>query len=279
MLVVIAVAAAASPVTAPAEAAKRKAAPKKAASESNTCSKTAKATLALDGKADELVVDAPFKRQTGTRKMTLVFDVSGCTLADTAPRPTEPLPIYAPKTGDQLPDDAIKLERAPSIENKGKRYLVPLTVDSSSITPGSYGGLVEIVSPVLSAVRIPVTVSRSEDHWWVPFLWGALGAVGGFGLFAALRFFKGNNLRVSVLLLAVAAVISVIVGAIAALTTSYLNQDVWTSSSNAWAAVAIGFAASTSGVMTALLAAVWDDPAPAPGGAGGGGAGGGGGGR
>ncbi|MBD0283226.1 MAG: hypothetical protein ICV69_13700 [Thermoleophilaceae bacterium] len=226
----------------------------------------AKATLALAGKADELVVDAPFGRKTGTRSMTLVYNISGCLLADTAPKPTEPLPIYPLKTGDQVPDGAIKLKRAPSIENGGKRYLVSLTVASSSISPGSYGGLVEIASPVLNPVRSPVTVSRSENRLWVPIAWGALGAVAGFGLFAALRFFKGNNLRVSRLLLAVAAVISLIVGAITALLTSYLNQDVWTSSANGWAAAAIGFTASTSGVMTALLAAVWEDPEPASGG-------------
>jgi hypothetical protein len=232
----------ASPLAAPAEAA--------------TCSTTEKARLALDGKADELVVAAAFKRKTGTRHMTLVYTVSGCQLADTAPKPKTPLPIYPPETGDEIPAGAIKLARAPNVENEGKRYLVLLMVASDSITPGSYSGLVEVVSPVLNPVRTPVTISRSESRLWVPLLWGLLGAAGGFGLFASLRFFKGNNLRVNGLLLGVAAAISLIVGAIAAVTTSYLNQDVWTSSANAWAAVAIGFTASTSGVMSALLAAV-----------------------
>jgi hypothetical protein len=249
---------------APAEVAKKKAAQKNAPSKPKTCSETAKGTLAVAGKADELVMDATFKRQTGTRHMTLVYDVTGCQLADTAPRPTEPLPIYPPKTGDAIPDGAIELARAPSIENAGKRYLVPLTVRSRAISPGSYSGLVETASPVLNPVRTGVTVSRSENRLWVPIVWGVLGALGGFGLFAALRLFKQNDLRVNGWLLALAAVISLIVGAIAALTTSYLNQDVWTSSSNAWAAVVIGFTASTSGVMTALLAAVWSDP-PEPG--------------
>jgi hypothetical protein len=123
--------------------------------------------LALDSRADELVVDAAFKRQTGTRKMTVVYNVTGCMLADTAPKPTTPLPTYPPKT-DQIPDGAIKLARAPSIENGGKRYLVPLTVESSSISPGSYGGMVEIASPVMNPVRTPLTISRSEHRLWVP---------------------------------------------------------------------------------------------------------------
>jgi hypothetical protein len=263
-LVVLAlmIAGAASPVAALAETAQREAAQEEGASTPTTCSESTKATLALDGKADELVVDAAFKRQTGTRRMTLVYNFSGCALADSAAEPTTPLPIYPPKAGDQMPDGAIELARAPSIESGGTRYLVPLKVESTSISPGSYAGLVEVASPVINPVRTPLTISRSEHRLWVPLLWGVLGAVGGFALFAALRLFKGNNLRVSRPLLAVAAVISLIVGAIAALTTSYLNQDVWTQSSNAWAAVVIGFTASTSGVMTALLAAVWEDPAP-----------------
>lgn len=269
VLVAVVIAAAASSVAAPAEAAK--AAQTKGVSKTETCSKTAKGTLALNGKADELVIEAPFKRQTGTRNMTLVYKVSGCRLADMAPKPTTPLQIYPPKAGDQIPDGAIKLARAPSIENGGKRYLVPLTVESTTIDPGSYEGLVEIASPVLNPVRTPLTVSRSENNVLVPLLWGALGAVGGFGLFTALRFFKGNNLRVGRGLVVLAGAISIIVGAIAALTTSYLNQDVWTSSTNAWATVVIGFTASTSGVMTALLAAVWSDPPTAPAGRGGGG--------
>jgi hypothetical protein len=277
-LVAVVVAATAIPMAAPAEAAqnqaaqkkaaKQKAAKKRAAAERKTCSESARGTLVVVPKADELVVDVAFKRETGTRHMTLVYDVTGCTLDDEARRPAEPPAIYPPKTGDAIPDGAIQLARDPSIENGGKRYLVPLTIQSSAIDPGTYSGLVETRSSVLNPVRSAVTVSRSEDNFWIPIAWGLLGAVGGFGLFSALRLFKRNDLRVNGWLLALAAVISLVVGAVAALTTSYLNQDVWTSGQNAWAAVVIGFTASTSGVMTALLAAVWSDPpdpdGPAP---------------
>ncbi|MEA2333399.1 MAG: hypothetical protein QOH58_3537 [Thermoleophilaceae bacterium] len=224
------------------------------------CSRDAKATLVLDGKADEFVADTAFKRTTGTRMMTLVYDVTGCQLAPANRRPSEPLRIYPPKTGGQVPDGAIELARAPSVENGGKRYLVPLKISSDKLSPGTYAGLVEIASPVINPVRSPVAVSRSEDNIFIPLAWGAVGALGGFLLFAALRFFKGNDLLVPLFLVFVAGAVSLVVGAIAALATSYLNQDVWTSSENAWAVVVIGFTASTSGVMTALLAAVWSEP-------------------
>lgn len=174
---------------------------------------------------------------------------------ETEPEPRQPLRIYPAKTGDTIPAGVVALDGSPDVE--GSRYIVHVKVSSDSFDPGSYNGFVEIKAPWLNTVRTPVSVSRSENRLWVPLGWGALGAVAGFVLFALLRFFRNNDLLVSRGQLALAALVSVIVGAVAVYATNYLNQDVWSSTDNAWAAIVVGFTASTSGVMTALLAAVW----------------------
>lgn len=216
-----------------------------------------KATLSLDGESQDptLVSDAAFGRKTGVKKMTLVYKITGCDAGDSEPAPQQPLRIYPPKSGDIIPDDALVLDGDPDIE--GSRYIVHLKVSGKSFDPGTYGGLAEIKSGWLNAVRTPVTLSRSEDNRLVPLGWGALGALGGFGLFALTRLIKRNDLLVGRLALAAVLVVSVIAGAAAAYTTSYLDQDVWVSSENWWAALLAGFTGSTSGVMVGLLAAVW----------------------
>ena len=222
--------------------------------------KVARAELALDGQSDELVTDATFKRGTGTRMMTLIYNVTGCEMPAKAPAPQQPLRIYPAKTGDQIPAGVITLDGSPDVE--GSRYIVHLKASSDAFDPGSYNGFVEIKAPWLKTVRTPVTVSRSENRVLVPLGLGGLGAVAGFALFGLLRWYRKNDLLVSRAKLVLAGVVSVVAGAFAAYATNYLSQDVWSSAENARAALGVGFTASTSGVMTALLAAVWSADAP-----------------
>ena len=89
---------------------------------------------------------------------------------------------------------------------------------------------------------------------------GALGAFAGFLLFAFTRMIKGNDLLVGGPLLAGVFIVSLFAGMVAAYTTNYLNQDVWTVGENWWGALVVGFTGATSGVMVGLLSAVWREP-------------------
>jgi hypothetical protein len=219
-----------------------------------------KATLSLDGETKDpiLVTDAPFGRKTDVKKMTLVYNVTGCEMGETEPLPQTPLRIYPPKSGDIVPDNALVLDGDPAIE--GSRYIVRLKVSSETFNPGSYSGLVEIKAGWLNAVRTPVSISRSENRRRVPLGWGALGGLAGFLLFALMRKLKKNDLLVGRGLLIAVFGVSVTAGMVAAYTTSYINQDVWVSSENWWAALVAGFTGATSGVMVGLLSAVWKEP-------------------
>jgi hypothetical protein len=226
-----------------------------AASGDGSKAKPARATLALDGQAPELVTDQRFGRKTGERGLTLIFTVTGCEMADDEPAPQDPPSIYAPKTGDAIPEGALRLNGAPSVEDS--RYVVRLKASSGSFDPGSYGGFVEIKAPWMNPARTPVTLSRSEDNFGWPLLCGAVGALLGFLVFALLHKFKHDKLLVSIPQFAIAGLVSVAAGAIAALVTNYSNQDVWVLGDNWWGAGGVGFAAATSGAMAVLLAPVF----------------------
>jgi hypothetical protein len=218
-----------------------------------------KATLALDGQSEELVSDASFERSTGTELLTLVYNVSGCELTGSEAGPR--LRMYPPADGERIAPGVIALDGDPSIETS--RYIVHLKASSGAFNPGTYAGFVEIKAAWLNPVRTPISLSRSENNAMVPVGWGAAGGLAGFLLFAILRWFHSADLLVSRLQLGVAGVLAVVVGAAITYKTHYLNQDVWTSSANGTAAFVVGLTASTSGVMTALLAAVWREPGSA----------------
>ena len=218
------------------------------------CGQGAKATLAFDGQRDEVVTDAAFGRDKDRESLTLIYKVSGCTLTADEAVPQDPPQIFGQKTGDEIPEGAITLRGEPEFEEAS--YVVRFNV-SSEIDAGSYAGFVQVKAPWLNTVRTPVTVSRSENQIWKPLLLGAAGAVVGFLFFAVARLLKGNDLLVSRTLAIVAGVVSIGAGAVAAFTTNYLGQDVWTWSQNWPETLGAGFSASTSGVMVALLAAVW----------------------
>jgi len=184
------------------------------------CGEAAKAVLALDNQAPELVTERTFGK----------------------------------KTGEPIPEGALGLKAA-SVE--GSRYVVRLKVSSDSVHPGSYTGFVEMKADWLTPIRTPVAVSRSEENFLWPLACGAAGAAVGFLIFMLLHAFKNDKLLVNSWQLVTAAVFSVGAGALAALITNYSNQEIWVLGDNWWGAAGVGFTAATSGAMAVLLAPVF----------------------
>jgi hypothetical protein len=205
------------------------------------------ATLALDGQSPELVTDAKFGRKTGHRDLLLVFKVTGCDTGDTQAEPQEPPAIYPTKTGDQIPDGAVRLRGDPSIEGGGTVYRVPLRVFSNQFHPGSYSGFVELKAPWMNPARVPVTVSRSENDLAVPVGWGLIGALIGLGIFVLLQFAHGFTLAAHWYTALLVGVVSVGAGVYVSYKTSYINQEIWTSGDNGLAAAVAGFTGATAG--------------------------------
>jgi uncharacterized membrane protein YeaQ/YmgE (transglycosylase-associated protein family) len=213
-----------------------------------------------------LDTDAAFGRKTVPRQLTLVYKITGCTAQPSHDEPLQdphfPPRLYDPPTGDPIPPGSLKSGGDPDLDVDLQQYIVHLQIAADDVDPGSYGGLVELRAPWMTPVQTPVTVSRSEDNMLVPMVWGAIGALAGFALFAILGWFKRQKLALSVMQVIIAAAVAVVVGAIAAYLTNYKAQSVWTSSENWSGAAGVGLTASTSGVMTALLAAFWKTAPP-----------------
>jgi len=218
------------------------------------CGEAAKAVLALDNQAPELVTERTFGKKTGERGLTLIYDVTGCEMPEDAPPIQDPPAIFDAETGEPIPEGALRLKAA-SVE--GARYVVRLKVSSHSVHPGSYTGFVEMKADWLTPIRTPVAVSRSEENFLWPLACGAAGAAVGFLIFMLLHAFKNDKLLVNSWQLVTAAVFSVGAGALAALITNYSNQEIWVLADNWWGAAGVGFTAATSGAMAVLLAPVF----------------------
>jgi hypothetical protein len=205
------------------------------------------ATLALDGESPELVTDGKFGHKTGHRDLLLVFKVTGCDAAGRQAKPQEPLAIYPTKTGDQVPDGAVRLRGDPSMEGSGTVYRVPLRVFSNQFDPGSYSGFVELKAPWMNPARVPVTVSRSENNLLVPLSWGLIGAVFGLVVFVLMQFAQDFELAGHWYTWLLVGLVSVGAGVYVSYKTSYLDQDIWTSGENGVAAAVAGFTGATAG--------------------------------
>jgi hypothetical protein len=194
-----------------------------------------------------------FKRSTGHGTLSLIFRVSGCDLPTDAPPPTmTPLP---PPVGEELDKDkdAITFESA-TLDPHSLEVL--LDVDAQKLDPGSYGALIALRAPYIATTRTPVTVSRSENRVWIPLLLGAVSAFAGLLIFSVLKFLGRITLNVRPWWLIFAAAVACAAGA-GVVYANYADQEVWTFGDNWQAAFGTGFSAGTSGVMTALLAAMW----------------------
>lgn len=237
-------------------------------------SPTAKATLALVDQDPETVSTTAYGRKAGERLMTLVYSVSGCQLADDLAMPLDPPPIGPPKdnTTDPIPYGVIRLDGKPEID--GNQYIVHLKVSTRPasfrdqdaktthpvFTPGSYAGFLHLRAPWVHRVGTPVDISRSENRWPLVAILAAFGALAGFVVFAVLHWFAQAELVVGRARFVVAGVLSVLVGAGVAYTTSYLNQSVWTFGANGRSLAVAAFTAATTGpLVTGLLGKVYDD--------------------
>ena len=197
------------------------------------------------------VTEKQFKRSTGQGTLSLIFRVSGCDLPAEAPPPTM-TQLPRPDTVD-LNKEAIKFESA-TLDPHSLEVL--LDVDAQKFDPGSYGALLALRAPYIATTRTPIAVSRSENRGWIPLLWGALSAFVGLVIFSALKFIGRIALNVKPVWLIFAAAVACGSGA-AVVYANYADQEVWTFGDNWLAAAGTGFSAGTSGVMTALLAAMW----------------------
>jgi hypothetical protein len=159
------------------------------------------------------------------------------------------------------PDEAVSLKAA---ETDGSDLILTLRVKPLAFDPGKNGGLIVARAPYLRANRTPVTVSRSENESWQPLGIGLLGAIAGFGWYAALKFLARNKLNVAWWWLIVAGTLAVVAGEYAAL-KSYWGEDAWAFDDNALAILGAGFTGASTGSIIAAIGAIWLAPVkPAP---------------
>jgi hypothetical protein len=215
----------------------------------------AKGVLVLD--EDDSVITLAFGRDTGTRRLNLVFNVTGCEID---PNTQEPPSIDVRPT----PGDSEQLDRAilnsESPDTDGTTFEQVFTVNTDAFDPGSYTGVLLLDAPYLARNRTPLAVSRSEDTEWIPIGLGALGGLVGAIWFLALKFVCRNKLAIRNGWLVVVIPLAIGAGAWAVL-NGYWDQDVWTTEDNWPAALKAGFTGASTGSAAGLLAAIFLSPA------------------
>lgn len=217
----------------------------------------AEGVLVLD--EDDSVITLAFGRDTGTRRLSLVFSVTGCEID---PNTQEPPSIdVRPTSGDseQL-DRAILMPESPDTD--GTTFEQVFTVSTDDFDPGSYGGVLLLDASYLARNRTPLAVSRSEEREYIPAGLGALGGLVGVIWFLALKLAARNKLAIRWGWLVVVIPLAVLAGAWAVL-NGYWDQDVWTSSDNGMAALRAGFTGASTGSAAGLLAAIFLSPGSA----------------
>lgn len=234
----------------------------------------AKATLALADQDPETVAGVTYGRRTGERQMTLVYTVSGCSLASDLSPPLDPPPIGPPKDQslNTVPYGVIRLDGPPEMD--GNQYVVHLMVSTSpavvedqrheavhpSFDPGAYAGFLHLRAQWMHRVGTPIAISRSDNQRLKVAGLAIAAALMGFLVFCLLHWFAQAELLVGATRLLFAAGASVAIGAGTAYVTNYLNQGVWTVGSNVGALLIAAFTSATTGpVLTGLLAKVYDD--------------------
>jgi hypothetical protein len=211
----------------------------------------AKGVLVLDEK--QAVTSVAFGRREGSRRLSLIFNVTGCEIepsVQAAPR-FDVLPM--PGKADQLDESALKASQPVS---DGSSYRQKFTVRSADLDPGTFTGVLVLDAPYLASNRTPITVSRSESNWLIPGGLGALAGLAGVVWFLLLKLAAQNKLKVSWRWLVLVIVLAVAAGIYAVLNV-YWDQDVWTMNANGWAAAKAGFAGASTGSVAAVLAAIW----------------------
>lgn len=201
---------------------------------------------------------------TGDRQMSVLFDVTGCTLPSQATLAAGQVSILPGKTGDDLPSDsrvAISVEKADPTS-----LAATVTLKLDEIGPGTHDGVLRVHMPrYLHDSFTPISESRTSGWGW-PLALGLLGSAAGLVWAFGLHF--AENVQVNFTRRQTALLLLLAVGAGAAAGFGYWhNQDVWTLGENGWPTLISGFTASTAGalagVTTALISPAKAGGAPA----------------
>jgi hypothetical protein len=216
-----------------------------------------RAMLALDEKSSRTIV--AFKRAKGHQGINLVFTASGCELPT---NPAKPRLVMLTKSGSKdLPDSALSVK---SVEADGAEYILKVDVDANAFGPGTYDGQLAARAQYLAPTnRTPVSVSRSDNRWWLPILIGALAGLAGLVWFGLLKAASQTALTVGRGMLIFVVAACMVAGAISVF-VSYWDQEVWSFSENFIGALTAGFTGATTGAMAGLLGVVWKQPAAGP---------------
>jgi len=92
--------------------------------------KKAQAKLTLDPSSRTTI---SFGKSTGKRRLSLIFNASGCDLPDSMAAPR--LVLVPVKDGDEIPDEALSVKSADT--NGSGTYIVQVQVDASRFGAGS----------------------------------------------------------------------------------------------------------------------------------------------
>jgi hypothetical protein len=190
---------------------------------------------------------------TGERDMSVLFDVTGCTLPRQATLPASQVSILPGKTGDDLPTDSrvsIGVEKPDATS-----LAATVTLKLDEIGPGTHDGILRIHMPrYLHDSFTPISESRTSGWGW-PLVLGLLGSAAGLMWAFGLHF--AENVRVSFTRRQTALLLLLAVGAGAAAGFGYWhNQDVWTLGENGWPTLISGFTASTAGALAGVTTAL-----------------------
>jgi hypothetical protein len=219
----------------------------------------ARGVLVLDDK--QAVTTVGFGRETGTKRLSLIFNVTGCEIDPETQEPPDFEVLPKPDDAEQLETAVLKPEKP---RTDGTSFRQVFRVNTDDFDPGSYSGVLLLNAGYLAANRTPLGVSRSEDNELIPSGLGALGGFIGLIWFGALKLVARNKLAISWWWLILVVPLAVGAGAWAVL-NAYWDQDVWTFSANGPAAVGAGFAGASTGAALGLLTAIFKSP-PAAGG-------------
>ena len=216
----------------------------------------ARATLTLDEKSSK--THLWFKRETGHRKISLVFRATGCDLPNRLP---DPRLVVLPEQGSwELPDGVLTVKSA---EVFGAEVLLKIDVDASKFKPGTYDGKLVVRSSYLNSNRTPISVSRSESRIWVPTVVGAITGLAGLIWFALLKGASQAQLTVEPRWLLVLSGVCTVAGMVAVF-ISYWDQNVWTLDENLIASAVAGFTGATTGAMAGVMGVIWATPRSEP---------------
>ncbi len=213
-----------------------------------------RATLALDEKSSRTIL--AFKREKDHEAISLVFTVSGCELPAELADPR--LLLLTRPGSEDLGDDVVAVKSA---EADGSEYVLKVDVDASRFEPGSYDGLIAVRAPYLAPNRTPISVSRSEDRWWLPLLLGAVAGLGGMLWFLGLRRARSVQLKITKPMVYWVVAACMAAGTFSVF-VSYWDQQVWSLDENLIGALTAGFTGATTGAMAGLLGIVLTQPSP-----------------